>query len=297
MAMASITVLGGGPLGCWLAARAVHAGHPVQLVTRDSARWRATGLVVDEPVADGRRRLTIRPGLLTVTDHPITPPASWLFIAQPMHLHDPKRIRGLLHATTAVVAACDGLGPEEQLARWIDQRQIFGLVPHLRLMRGDDGVVHLLGSPLVTLGHARNQAGERQRLIDLILSLDLPWTAPMCLRAERWRRLVFSAAICGGCAELPAESEGLQHLDAAQLRCRARYVRAVALADLAANWYPDHLAEDVVDDAVAFAASCATWEPPVVRQRRAGRSDEQAHLWQAVVERGRELGVPPMQLR
>jgi 2-dehydropantoate 2-reductase len=110
----------------------------------------------------------------------------------------PHLLPPLVDGHTAVLTLQNGLGNEEQLARWFPPRQILGGMCFVCLNRIAPGVVRHLDHGLVVLGEMAGPAGERTRtLAEAFAKGGVPCRVSDNLARAHWEKLVWNIPFNG----------------------------------------------------------------------------------------------------
>jgi 2-dehydropantoate 2-reductase len=190
-----IAVVGCGAVGSFYGAKLARAGHKVHFLLRsDYEAVRRRGVSIHSPDGD-----------FQVQPHSARDPdeigvAELILIGLKTTANDQfgKLLPPLVGPTTVLVTLQNGLGNEEQLARWFLAEQIMGGLCFVCLNRIAPGVVQHLGYGQVVLGEFRRAPELRtHELVARFCEAGVPCSASENLARAHWEKLVWNIPFNG----------------------------------------------------------------------------------------------------
>ncbi len=190
-----------------------------------------------------------------------------------------------------VVALQNGLGAEEELARYVDPERLWGGACYLCAHRAAPGHIHQSDVDWLRLAPYRIGASEGpiRGLIEALMSAGLDARSEPDLPALRWRKLVWNIPFNGLCtllekttSELLA-SPGLRELVAQLMTEVMRAGQAVA---------GQPLPEALVENLLSMTETFEHYKPSMLADWEAGRPLEVEAIHQIPVARARQAGCP-----
>lgn len=270
-----VAVVGGGAIGCYMAAQAHAAGHAVTLCVRtpvDRLIIEFAGSVFEAPVtisADPKSQTAVDFVLLATKAHDTPGAASWL-----THLTAPA---------TVVVALQNGIDHQERIAQLIPGVSILPALVYIAVERIDAGkIVHRNGQQIVVpIGENGNKFKQLLSGTDIKVFQD-----PDFLTAA-WRKLLSNLA-ANPITALTLQRMGVMRDADIQDLARGLLSEAVTVARAAgANIGPDDV-QATLDLYTRFSDDGGT---SMLYDRLAGRPLEHEHITGAVVRLSERHGI------
>jgi len=185
-----IAVIGSGAVGCFYGARLVRAGHDVHfLMRRDYQAVRSGGLTVHS--CEGDFRL---PSVQCYRDSTDIGPVDLILCAlKTTALGEAEGLlRPCVGPNTRILVLMNGLGVEEQMARWFEARRILGGLAFVCCNRGEPGHVHHLDYGRVGIGHLLDDPAEVERVAACFEQAGIETRRLDSLKQGRWEKLVWN---------------------------------------------------------------------------------------------------------
>jgi 2-dehydropantoate 2-reductase len=185
-----IAMIGSGAVGSFYGARLLRAGCDVHfLMRRDYQAVRENGLTIHS--CDGDFRIE----RVACYNRPedIGPVDLVICALKTTVLHEAESlIRPCLGSTTRILALMNGLGIEEQMARWFEPWRILGGLAFICCNRGECGHVHHLDHGWVMIGHLLDDPTVVRQVAELFDRADIKAYRLGSLRQGRWEKLVWN---------------------------------------------------------------------------------------------------------
>lgn len=184
-----VAVIGSGAVGCYYGAQLARCGHDVHfLMRRDFDAVRKNGLNIRSCLGDFDIRVA------AYRDSAEIGPVELVVCALKATAMDAaeKLIRPCVGPHTKVLALMNGLGIEEQFARWFEPRAVFGGLAFVCINRGEPGIVHHLDYGRIVIGHLFDDYEQASRIAALWAEAGLDSTAARSLRQARWEKLMWN---------------------------------------------------------------------------------------------------------
>lgn len=291
--MVSVGVIGAGAVGSYYGAILARAGHDVRfLMRRDLAAVKAGGLDIRSYLGDFRVEHVQAFGSAEEIGQ-----VDWVVCALKTTARAEARalVTPCLGPETRLFALMNGLGVEEAFATWMPAGRVLGGMAFVCLNRGTPGVVHHLNYGRLTVGHLGDDAGERERLCDLLRGAGIEVVEAPGLRKARWEKLCWNIPFNG----LSAAAGGigtqtiLDHRGLRSVAERAmREVVTVANADLASLGRSERLdAEAVVEAMFAQTETMGDYQTSMSIDLREGRAMEVDAILGEPCRRAATLGI------
>ena len=292
--MSRVAVIGAGAVGCYYGARLAEAGHEVHfLLRRDYDAVASGGLHIQS--IDGDIDLE-RPAIARSSAE--VGPVDWVICALKATAIEQARelLAPCVSEGTRVLTLMNGLGVEEQFARWFPRTPIFGGLAFTCINRGEPGRIHHIDYGPINIGHLGDDESEIERAVALWSGAKVQVLTAASLLAARWEKLCWNVPFngltvtCGGVttdivmhdADLRAAAEGL-----------IRELVAAGNADLTAHGSATHLDGDqVVASMMARTEAMAAYRPSTMIDFVEGREMEVEAIFEAPRRRAAKLGVP-----
>lgn len=279
-----LAVIGSGAVGQFYGAQLVLSGYPVTfLARRDAAVLREQGLRIHQvptnQVASSQATPLIHRAVTVATRAEDIGPVDGVIVALKTtgldsleHLLPP-----LLGPTTWVTVLCNGLGVEEQVARWCPAERVFGQLCFVCINRDADGTVRHLAHGAMAVGSLTGQP------TDVIAGL---WTTagvrchqPPSLLEARWRKLVWNIPFNGLATQHDVTTDVLLEHHLPSVRALMMETIAIANADLAAAGRAERIEPTYADDQIARTREMGAYAPSTLLDARAGLPLESAVLF------------------
>jgi 2-dehydropantoate 2-reductase len=190
-----IAVVGCGAVGSYYGAKLAHAGQEVHFLLRsDYEAVRRKGVFVRSPQGDFR----VRPRCARSPEE--IGPSDLVLIALKTTANDQlgRLLPPLIRSHTAVVTLQNGLGNEEQIARFVPASQIMGGLCFVCLNRMEPGVIQHLDHGLVVLGEFQGWPEPRTHdVATMIRHAGVPCSVTDNLARAHWEKLVWNIPFNG----------------------------------------------------------------------------------------------------
>jgi 2-dehydropantoate 2-reductase len=289
-----VAVIGAGAVGSYYGARLAEAGHQVHfLLRRDYDAVASRGLHIQS--IDGDIDLE-RPAITRSSAE--VGSVDWVICALKATAIDQARelLAPCVGEATRVLTLMNGLGVEEQFARWFPRTPIFGGLAFTCINRGEPGWIHHIDYGPISIGHLGDDESEIERAVALWRGAKVQVLTAASLLAARWEKLCWNVPFngltvtCGGVttdivmhdADLRAAAEGLM-----------RELVAAGNADLTAHGSATLLDGDqVVANMMALTEAMAAYRPSTMIDFVEGREMEVEAIFEAPRRRAAKLGVP-----
>jgi 2-dehydropantoate 2-reductase len=184
-----IAIIGSGSVGCFYGARLARCGHDVRfLMRRDLEAVRRDGLTVRSRDGDFHIQAAAygRPEEIGEVELVIC-----ALKATAMDAAE-RLVRPCVGRSTRILALMNGLGIEEQFARWFSPQQVFGGLAFVCINRGEPGVVHHMDYGRVAIGHLLDDLEQAGEIARLFAEAGLETSVPPSLRQARWEKLMWN---------------------------------------------------------------------------------------------------------
>ncbi len=205
-----VAVVGCGAVGSFYGAKLARAGHQVHFLLRsDYEVVRRRGVSIRSPQGDFRvqPKCALKPEEIG--------PSELVLIGLKTTANDrfPALLPPLVGSGTAVVTLQNGLGNEEQLARWFPIEQILGGLCFVCLNRLEPGLIHHLDHGQIVLGEFQRWPEPRTHdLATAFRQAGVPCVVTDNLARAHWEKLSwnipFNGLGVGGAAGLEAVLSG-----------------------------------------------------------------------------------------
>ena len=190
-----IAVVGCGAVGSYYGAKLAHAGQEVHFLLRsDYEVVRRKGVFVRSPQGDFR----VRPRCARSPEE--IGPSDLVLIALKTTANDQlgHLLPRLIGSHTAVVTLQNGLGNEDQIARFVPASQIMGGLCFVCLNRIEPGVIQHLDHGLVVLGEFQGWPEPRTHdVATMIRHAGVPCSVTDNLARAHWEKLVWNIPFNG----------------------------------------------------------------------------------------------------
>lgn len=302
-----IAVVGCGAIGQFYAAQLSLAGHDLRLLARrDAETLTKRGLVVLQTAAPQaassltQTRLHIAPQRLLVSRRPEDLVADgypdWILIAlKTTALHEARAlVAPLVSPHSRIVVLCNGLGVEDRFAEWFGGDRIFGMLCFVAVNRDDDGTIRHLAYGHVSVGHYRDAAPERAKLLELFEGAGITCECPQSLLEARWRKLGWNLPFNGLCLLYDCTTDAIvgdpsRREFALEL---SRETVTVGNLDLAAHGLPAQIEPTWADLQIERTRTMGAYAPSTLLDARVGRALEVDMMFLEPVRRAKRLGGP-----
>ena len=190
-----IAVVGCGAVGSYYGARLCHLGQEVHFLLRsDYDVVRRRGVAIRSPAGD----FHVHPK--AARDPKEIGSADLVLIALKTTANHllPELIRPLIGPTTAVLTLQNGLGNEEQLARFLPEEQILGGLCFVCLNRLEPGLIHHIDHGMVVLGEFQRWPEPRtHQIASLFRDAGIPCKVTDNLVQAHWEKLTWNIPFNG----------------------------------------------------------------------------------------------------
>lgn len=187
-----IAVVGAGAVGGFFAAYLIRAGHEVHFLARSDLQvLREQGLKIDFP----GEPWVVRPAGVHERAESIGP-AGWVMCA--VKTTAMERVASLLRPCmgqgSLLLNLMNGLGVEEELARWFDADRILGCLAYVSAHRFSPGVITPQTPGRLVVGHLTGNQELAEAVVGVLQSAGIQARATANLHRARWEKLVWNAA-------------------------------------------------------------------------------------------------------
>ena len=191
----SVAIIGSGAVGSYYGGRLAEAGYDVRfLVRRDYHAVSASGLTVTSP--DGDFKLD-RPSVYK--DGAEIGRVDWVICAlKATSIADARKlILPCIGSETRIIVLMNGLGLEDEFARWFGGEKVFGGLAFTCINRGRPGYVHHLAYGQVTIGHYLDDPAELDLALRLWADSKTDIVSTTSLLRARWEKLCWNIPFSG----------------------------------------------------------------------------------------------------
>jgi len=184
-----VAVIGAGAVGCFYGAKLARIGHDVHfLMRRDLEAVRKHGLRIVS--SDGDFHLS---AAAHESPDRIGPADLVICALKTTSMNQAEKlIRPCVGGETHIVALMNGLGIEEQFARWFGPERIMGGLAFTCINRGKPGVVYHRAFGRVTFGHFQDNLDEAHALAAMFAEAGIETHVAKSLKQARWEKLVWN---------------------------------------------------------------------------------------------------------
>ena len=190
-----IAVVGCGAVGSFYGARLLRAGHEVHFLLRsDYDVVRQDGVKIRSPEGD----FEVRPDCARSPSE--IGPSDLILIGLKTTANDQlsSLLPPLAGPEAVVMTLQNGLGNEEQLARWLPVEQIMGGLCFVCLNRLEPGLIHHLDYGLVVIGEFRRPPTARtEQIAGMFREAGVPCSVTPDLARAHWEKLTWNIPFNG----------------------------------------------------------------------------------------------------
>ncbi|MEE2875605.1 MAG: 2-dehydropantoate 2-reductase [Chloroflexota bacterium] len=300
--MSKVAVVGAGAVGTYYGARLAEQGHDVAFVLRsDYAAVAEHGITVHSKDGDIRLhspRITKDPVELAQTFQP-----DWILCAlKATALSDAERlISPLIEPDTRLLAIINGLGIEEEFAKWMDPKKVFGGLAFTCINRSEPSVIDHLDYGPLTITHLGDDPLELAIAMSLWEKVKVLTSVADSRLAARYLKLCWNIPFNGLCVlaggvttEVIMQDPSLRSLAEKIMR----EVIEIGNADLVNSMgeFAPQLHNRVIDDLMAMTDTMVEYKPSTMIDFVEGREMEIDAIFQVALARGLALGVECVEL-
>ncbi len=301
--MSKVAVVGAGAVGTYYGARLAEQGHDVAFVLRsDYSAVAERGITVNSKDGDIRLhspRITKDPAELAQTFQP-----DWILCAlKATALPDAERlISPLIEADTRLLAIINGLGIEEEFAKWMDPKRVFGGLAFTCINRSEPSVIDHLDYGPLTITHLGDDPSELAIAISLWEKVKVVTSVADSRLAARYLKLCWNIPFNGLCVLAGGVTTEVIMLDPS-LRSLAekimREVIEIGNADLinSTGELAPQLDNRVIDEMMTMTDTMIDYKPSTMIDFVEGREMEIDAIFQVALARGLALGVECVELQ
>jgi 2-dehydropantoate 2-reductase len=302
MFMSKVAVVGAGAVGTYYGARLAEQGHDVAFVLRsDYAAVAEHGITVNSKDGDIRLhspRITKNPVELAQTFQP-----DWILCAlKATALSDAERlISPLIEPDTRLLAIINGLGIEEEFAKWMDPKKVFGGLAFTCINRSEPSVIDHLDYGPLTITHLGDDPVELAIAMSLWEKVKVVTSVADSRLAARYLKLCWNIPFNGLCVlaggvttEVIMQDPSLRSLAEKIMR----EVIEIGNADLVNSMgeLAPQLHNRVIDDLMTMTDTMIEYKPSTMIDFVEGREMEIDAIFQVALARGLALGVECVEL-
>ncbi|HIE83792.1 MAG TPA: 2-dehydropantoate 2-reductase [Dehalococcoidia bacterium] len=303
MFMSKVAVVGAGAVGTYYGARLAEQGHDVAFVLRsDYSAVAERGITVNSKDGDIRLhspRITKDPAELAQTFQP-----DWILCALKATARpDAERlISPLIEADTRLLAIINGLGIEEEFAKWMDPKRVFGGLAFTCINRSEPSVIDHLDYGPLTITHLGDDPSELAIAISLWEKVKVVTSVADSRLAARYLKLCWNIPFNGLCVLAGGVTTEVIMLDPS-LRSLAekimREVIEIGNADLinSTGELAPQLDNRVIDEMMTMTDTMIDYKPSTMIDFVEGREMEIDAIFQVALARGLALGVECVELQ
>jgi len=300
--MSKVAVVGAGAVGTYYGARLAEQGHDVAFVLRsDYAAVAEHGITVNSKDGDIRLhspRITKDPVELAQTFQP-----DWILCAlKATALSDAERlISPLIEPDTRLLAIINGLGIEEEFAKWMDPKKVFGGLAFTCINRSEPSVIDHLDYGPLTITHLGDDPLELAIAMSLWEKVKVLTSVADSRLAARYLKLCWNIPFNGLCVlaggvttEVIMQDPSLRSLAEKIMR----EVIEIGNADLvnSTGEFAPQLHNRVIDDLMTMTDTMVEYKPSTMIDFVEGREMEIDAIFQVALARGLALGVECVEL-
>jgi|TARA_B110001454_G_scaffold32715_2_gene32027 2-dehydropantoate 2-reductase len=301
--MSKVAVVGAGAVGTYYGARLAERGHDVAFILRsDYSAVSERGITVNSKDGDIRLhspRITRSAIELAKTFQP-----DWILCAlKATALSDAERlISPLIDADTRLLAIINGLGIEEEFAKWMDPKRVFGGLAFTCINRLEPSVINHLDYGPLTVTHLGDDPLELTLAMSLWEQVKVVTSIADSRLAARYFKLCWNIPFNGLCVLTGGVSTEVI-MQEPHLRSLAekimREVIEIGNADLvnSIGEFAPQLDNRVVDELMTMTDTMIDYKPSTMIDFVEGREMEIDAIFQAPLTRGLTLGVECVELQ
>ena len=301
--MSKVAVVGAGAVGTYYGARLAEQGHDVAFILRsDYAAVAEHGITVNSKDGDIRLhspRITKNPVELAQTFQP-----DWILCAlKATALSDAERlISPLIEPDTRLLAIINGLGIEEEFAKWMDPKKVFGGLAFTCINRSEPSVIDHLDYGPLTITHLGDDPVELAIAMSLWEKVKVVTSVADSRLAARYLKLCWNIPFNGLCVlaggvttEVIMQDPSLRSLAEKIMR----EVIEIGNADLVNSMgeLAPQLHNRVIDDLMTMTDTMIEYKPSTMIDFVEGREMEIDAIFQVALSRGLALGVECVELQ
>jgi len=301
--MSKVAVVGAGAVGTYYGARLAEHGHDVAFILRsDYSAVSERGITVNSKDGDIRLhspRITRSAIELAETFQP-----DWILCAlKATALSDAERlISPLIDADTRLLAIINGLGIEEEFAKWMDPKRVFGGLAFTCINRLEPSVINHLDYGPLTVTHLGDDPLELTLAMSLWEQVKVVTSIADSRLAARYLKLCWNIPFNGLCVLTGGVSTEVI-MQEPHLRSLAekimREVIEIGNADLVNSMgeFAPQLDNRVVDELMTMTDTMIDYKPSTMIDFVEGREMEIDAIFQVPLTRGLMLGVECVELQ
>ena len=301
--MSKVAVVGAGAVGTYYGARLAERGHDVAFILRsDYSAVSERGITVNSKDGDIRLhspRITRSAIELAKTFQP-----DWILCAlKATALSDAERlISPVIDADTRLLAIINGLGIEEEFAKWMDPKRVFGGLAFTCINRLEPSVINHLDYGPLTVTHLGDDPLELTLAMSLWEQVKVVTSIADSRLAARYFKLCWNIPFNGLCVLTGGVSTEVI-MQEPHLRSLAekimREVIEIGNADLvnSIGEFAPQLDNRVVDELMTMTDTMIDYKPSTMIDFVEGREMEIDAIFQAPLTRGLTLGVECVELQ
>ena len=263
----TVAVVGTGAVGCYYGARLAEGGHDVRfLVRRGFETVRQNGIGVTSHLGD----LHLPSPTLANTPEELAAygTVDWLIVALESYDLDqlPRLAAGVLSSQTRILALVNGIGVEEDIARFTRRYGVFGGLGFIGVGQPSPGRIFHREFGALDIGHYGDDAAALEEAVALWEPTVVAARPADCLLRARWHKMIWDVPFNGLSVIAGGATSGFI-LETPALGKFARRVMdeiaAIANADLVAKGLaPFDDAADVCDRAMRLMGTTENYIPP-----------------------------------
>ena len=300
--MSKVAVVGAGAVGTYYGARLAEQGHDVAFILRsDYAAVAEHGITVNSKDGDIRLhspRITKNPVELAQTFQP-----DWILCAlKATALSDAERlISPLIEPDTRLLAIINGLGIEEEFAKWMDPKKVFGGLAFTCINRSEPSVIDHLDYGPLTITHLGDDPVELAIAMSLWEKVKVVTSVADSRLAARYLKLCWNIPFNGLCVlaggvttEVIMQDPSLRSL-AEKIMREVIEIGNADLVDSMGELAPQ-LHNRVIDDLMTMTDTMIEYKPSTMIDFVEGREMEIDAIFQVALARGLALGVECVEL-
>ena len=300
--MSKVAVVGAGAVGTYYGARLAEQGHDVAFILRsDYAAVAEHGITVNSKDGDIRLhspRITKDPVELAQTFQP-----DWILCAlKATALSDAERlISPLIEPDTRLLAIINGLGIEEEFAKWMDPKKVFGGLAFTCINRSEPSVIDHLDYGPLTITHLGDDPVELAIAMSLWEKVKVVTSVADSRLAARYLKLCWNIPFNGLCVLAGGVTTEVIMQDPSLGSLAEKIMREVIeignadLVDSMGELAPQ-LHNRVIDDLMTMTDTMIEYKPSTMIDFVEGREMEIDAIFQVALARGLALGVECVEL-
>lgn len=301
--MSKVAVVGAGAVGTYYGARLAEQGHDVAFVLRsDYSAVAERGITVNSKDGDIRLhspRITKDPVELAQTFQP-----DWILCAlKATALPDAERlISPLIESDTRLLAIINGLGIEEEFAKWMDPKRVFGGLAFTCINRSEPSVIDHLDYGPLTITHLGDDPSELAIAMSLWEKVKVVTSVADSRLAARYLKLCWNIPFNGLCVLAGGVTTEVIMLDPSLRSLAEKIMREVIeignadLINLTGELAPQ-LDNRVIDELMTMTDTMIEYKPSTMIDFVEGREMEIDAIFQVALARGLALGVECVELQ